>query len=158
MTAPTRAFPDDHAEATAIHAVPAQLGSCGFRLLLVREFRAEDAPPAFAFVEQHLVRTPHRLNRHGISFALTFRPEVMAALTVMLGRPSVRAGDGPAMRNPAWPTLAWASAPRHWADGTATLEWLADARFPDAASWTSFRERFAGPLAGRADLLTGDTR
>ncbi|WP_454917515.1 hypothetical protein [Xanthobacter sediminis] len=136
-----------HAEPAAIHAVPALPGPSGFRLLLLREFRGE-GPPAFALIDQHLLRAPHRLNRHGISFALTFRPEVMAALADMVGRPSVRDEAGRAARNPLWPGCGWWSAPRAWADGTGTVEWFATVRFPDAATWAAFRTRFAGRLAG----------
>lgn len=150
--------PSPHAGPDAIHAVPALLGPSGFRLLLMREFRGE-GPPAFALIDQHLLRAPHRLNRHGLSFALTFRPEVMAALADDIGRPSVRDGAGRPARNPLWPGLGWRSAPRMWADGTGTVEWFADVHFPDAAAWAAFRDRFAGRLAGRADApaLTGDT-
>lgn len=151
------ALPPPHGEPAAIHAVPAELGPSGFRLLALREFR-EAGPPAFALVEQHLLRAPHRLNRHGVSFALTFRPEVMAALSALIGRPCVRDGAGRPARNPLWPGLGWQSAPRTWADGTRTVEWCANVHFPDAAAWSAFRARFALRLAGwpEAPVLTGD--
>lgn len=145
------ATPPLHEEPTAIHAMPAELNDSGFRLLVVREFRSPDAPPAFALVGQYLLRTPQRLNRHGISFALTFRPEVMAALSEDLGRPSLRQDEGPARRNPRWPVLTWSSVPRLWADGTTTIEWCADAAFPEPAAWALFRARFADRLDGRLE-------
>src|SRR5271170_4473455 len=79
-------------EATAVHAVPAQWLECGFRLLVLRELRAENEPPAFAWIEQHLLRTPQRLTRHGLFFGLAFRPEIMAWLSEHLGRPSLARG------------------------------------------------------------------
>ena len=68
-------------EATAVHAVPAQWLECGFRLLILRELRTENEPPAFAWIEQHLLRTPQRLTRHGLFFGMAFRPEIMAWLS-----------------------------------------------------------------------------
>ncbi|MFG1395037.1 hypothetical protein [Xanthobacter agilis] len=148
---------EGHAEPTAIHAVPAQLGASGFRLLLLREFRGE-GPPGFALIDQHLLRAPHRLHRHGVSFALTFRPEVMAGLAEAIGRLSMREGVGPAVRNPRWPAFGWWRTPRTWADGTDTVEWFADVHFADAAAWVLFRTQFAEGLAGRppAPRLAGE--
>lgn len=131
---------------TAIQAVPARLGPSGFRLLLLREFTG-DGPSGFALIEQRLMRAPHRLNRHGLSFALTFRPDVMAELSGLIGRPSVRAGTAPATRNPLWPTFAWHRADRMWADGTATVEWSVDVHFTDATAWARFRAHFAHHLS-----------
>lgn len=139
-----------HQEPTAIHAVPAELRPAGFRVLLLREFRI-DGPPGFALVEQHLLRLPHRLNRHGVSFALTFRPEVMAGLSADIGRPSARDGAGRVARNPRWPTFGWCSRPRSWPDGTTTVEWLAEVAFPGAEDWAAFCARFAERLAGRLE-------
>ncbi len=81
-------------EATAIHAVPAQWLDCGFRLLVMREFHTGKEPPAFAFIEQRLLRTPERLSRHGLSFASTFLPGIMAWLSHCLGCPSLRDAAG----------------------------------------------------------------
>ena len=96
-----------HQEATAIHAVAAGRMANGFRLLVLREFRSDIAPPAFALIEQHLLRSPERKNRHGVSFASTFRPEIMDWLIAELGRPSRRAADGDARRNSRWPQITW---------------------------------------------------
>ncbi|MFG1403252.1 hypothetical protein [Xanthobacter sediminis] len=137
-----------HGTPTAVHAVPAELGPSGFRLLVMREFRAPDGPPGFALLEQYLLRAPHRLNRHGIAFALTFRPEVMAGLSEAIGRPALRDDAGRVGRNPRWPQLRWCAEQRHWADGTETAEWWAKVDFPDAAGWTAFRARFACRLDG----------
>ncbi|MFG1419468.1 hypothetical protein V5F38_18710 [Xanthobacter sp. V0B-10] len=139
-----------HETPTAVHAVPAAAGPSGFRLLVMREFRAPDGPPGFALMEQYLLRAPHRLNRHGIAFALTFRPEVMAGLSEAIGRSAVRDEAGRAGRNPRWPHLRWHAEPRRWADGTDTVEWWAQVDFPDAAAWAAFRARFAGRLDGAA--------
>jgi len=59
-------------QATAVDAVPAISLDCGFRLLVLRQFQVEGAPPAFALIEQRLLRAPQRFGRHGISFANTF--------------------------------------------------------------------------------------
>jgi len=72
---------------TAIHAIPAELCDCGFRLLMMRQFNAGAVPPAFAIIDQRLMRMPERRGRHGVSFAATFLPEVMSWLIDHLGRP-----------------------------------------------------------------------
>jgi hypothetical protein len=90
-------------EPTAIHAVPAQCLDRGFRLLILRELHTGEEPPAFAWIDQYLLRTPQRLSRHGLSFASTFLPEIMAWLTDLLGRPSLRASTGEPYRNSRWP-------------------------------------------------------
>lgn len=144
-------MPPDHAEAVAIHAVPAALEPSGFRLLVLREFPMAEGPPAFALIDQHLLRAPHRLARHGVSFALTFRPEVMADLSAAIGRPCVRDGAGRAARNPRWPCFGWSRAPRSWSDGTDTVEWWARVDFADPAAWSAFRTRFTERLAGRLE-------
>ncbi|WP_238121714.1 MULTISPECIES: hypothetical protein [unclassified Xanthobacter] len=145
--APTLSAPA-HTDATAIHAVPARLRPWGFEVLVLREFRPADAPPAFARIEQHLLRAPERLNRHGVSFALALRPEIVSALTGLVGRPSQRdAADRP-IRNPLWPALTWQARPYDWPDGTRTTEWWAQARFPTFAPWDALRRQFAPALAG----------
>lgn len=142
-------FPAAHAEATAIHPVPAVLEPQGFRLLVMRELQLEEgAPPAFALMEQGLLRLPHRLNRHSLFFANTFRPEIFAWLSAELGRPSQRDGAGLARRNPRWPALAWHRAPRAWPDGAASVEWSVSVHFPEAACWSAFRTRWQARLDG----------
>lgn len=138
-------------EATAIHAVPARWLECGFRLLILRELRTENEPPAFAWIEQLLLRTPQRLTRHGLFFGLAFRPEIMAWLSEHLGRPSLREGTGKPYRNPLWPVSAWHGEPRPWPGGTQTIEWFVDVVFQDQASWTAFRQRWHGRLMGKVD-------
>jgi len=140
-----------HALATAIGAVPAVEAEDGFLLLMLREFRQADAPPAFALMQQHLLRDAHRMGRHGVSFHLTFRPEVMAFLSTIVGRPALHDAEGKAQRNPAWPFLAWRSGPRDWPSGEHTVEWWAKVSFPHAAAWHAFRARYAERLAGRLE-------
>lgn len=109
-------------ESTCVHAVPSQQLPRGFRLLTLREFRNVTTPPAFAWVEQRLLRTPQRLGRHGLFFANTFRPEIMAWLSQLLGRPSVRTDAGQGRRNALWPAMAWHGEDRVWPDGARTVE------------------------------------
>jgi hypothetical protein len=137
-----------HQEATAIHAVPAARFARGFRLLVLRELRANSAPPAFAVIEQKLVRSPERRNRHGVSFALAFRPEIMDWLIEDLGRPSQHDRAGAACRNPRWPSLAWHCEARTWPDGVETIEWFAEVTFVDDASWAAFAARWRDRLSG----------
>lgn len=142
-----------HQEATAIHPVPVERFDRGFRLVVLREFRSETAPPAFALIEQHFLRSPERRNRHGVSFAVTFRPEIMDWLIADLGRPSQRTGDGPSQRNPRWPTLQWLCRERDWPDGLRSLEWLTEVTFADEASWLAFAQRWQRRLDGEYDTL-----
>jgi hypothetical protein len=137
-----------HQEATAIHAVPAVRTERGFRLLVLREFRAADAPPAFALIGQEILRSPERRNRHGVSFALAFRPDIMDWLIATLGRPSQREGNGDAQRNPRWPKFAWHCEDRTWPDGIATIEWYADVAFQDDAAWSAFAAHWSARLDG----------
>ena len=134
--------------ATAIDAVPARWLDCGFRLLVLRQFHIAGAPPAFALIEQRLLRTPQRFSRHGLAFANTFLPEVMAWLIDQLGRPSRRPAAGPARRNPRWPALGWHGEARLWPDGTRTTEWFVDVRFQDTATWTAFQAHWQRRLTG----------
>lgn len=137
-----------HATATEISAQPATLQEQGFRLLVLRQFPRPPAPPAFAVIEQAIVRSPLRPNRHGMAFAIAFRPEIVAWLSDRLGRPSVHDGNGRALRNPLWPQPDWTCADRMWADGTSTLEWSVEVRFPEAGSWQAFQASWQGRLAG----------
>jgi hypothetical protein len=133
-------------ESTCVQAVPSQWLAQGFRLLTLREFRNVTAPPAFAWVEQRLLRTPQRLGRHGLFFANTFRPEIMAWLSQQLGRPSIRTDSGPAHRNALWPAMAWHGEDRVWPDGARTVEWFVDVTFPHQASWTAFQQQWRARL------------
>lgn len=139
-----------HQEATAIHRVPVERFERGFRMLVVRELRSATAPPAFALIEQDILRNPERRNRHGISFAATFRPEIMDWLIAELGRPSQRSEEGEASRNPRWPAIAWLYEEREWPEGMHTVEWFAEVTFADDASWRAFEERWQRRLMGEA--------
>jgi len=140
-----------HQEATAIHAIPAQYLDYGFRLLVLRQFCPKGEPPAFAWIEQSLLRTPHRLSRHGLSFANTFLPEIMAWLGEHLGRPSLRASTGEPYRNSLWPTFTWHSEDRLWPGGIRTVEWSVEVNFQDEASWSDFQKRWHDRLAGKIE-------
>ena len=144
----------DISESTSVQAVPAQWLAQGFRLLTLREFRNVAAPPAFAWIEQRLLRSPQRVGRHGVFFANTFRPEVMAWLTEQLGRPSVRDDAGQPQRNALWPAMTWHGEDRTWPDGTITVEWFVDVTFPHETSWAAFRERWHVRLMGEDDGLS----
>ncbi len=142
--AATHVTPDD------IHALPAQWLERGFRLLMLRQLHAGTTPPAFARIEQRLLRTPERLSRHGLYFACTFRPEIMTWLSEHLGRPSVRQGeDGSARRNASWPDLKWHGESREWMEGHRTTEWFVDVIFPIETHWTLFQQRWLNRLMGR---------
>jgi len=147
-----------HLEATAIHAIPAEEIANGFRLLVMREFQSNAAPSAFAMIEQHLLRSPQRQNRHGLSFACAFRPEIVAWLSDYLGRPSSRDGEGRLMRNPRWPVLQWRWEDCCWPDGVATIEWFAEVVFRDEPCWRAFRQcwsrRLAGTIEGEGDPVS----
>ncbi|MBO0751538.1 MAG: hypothetical protein J2P53_05480 [Bradyrhizobiaceae bacterium] len=141
-----------HQEVSDIHAVPAQWLERGFRLLTLRELHNDTTPPAFAFIEQQLLRTPERRGRHGLYFGNTFRPEVMAWLVEHLGRPSRRErDDSPARRNASWPQLSWCSESRQWPEGQRTTEWFVDVVFPVEAHWTVFRRHWLDRLLGKVD-------
>jgi hypothetical protein len=152
LEARPEAYPKAHLDANCIHAVPAQWLERGFRLLVLRELRADAAPPAFAWIGQLLLRTPERLSRHGLYFGNAFRPEIMTWLIEHLGRPSVRdSEDSPARRNPSWPGLAWHQENRDWPDGLHTTEWFVDVTFPEEAHWTAFRQHWRDRLLGGRD-------
>jgi hypothetical protein len=135
---------------TCIDAVPSQALAQGFRLLTLREFRQPPGPSAFAWIEQRLLRAPQRLGRHGLFFASTFRPEIMAWLSGQLGRPSIRTDAGP-RRNALWPAMTWLGEDRMWADGMRTVEWFVDVNFPDQPSWAAFQQQWRSRLMGADD-------
>lgn len=143
---------DGAGDPTAISAVPAETISGGFRVLVMRELVLDDGPPAYAVIDQPLVRAPPRSIRHGVAFALAFSPAVMAWLTEALGRPAWRDGSGTPQRNPRWPALSWHRAPRRWPGGTSTTEWSADLVFPQAADRAAFASAFSDALAGQDPL------
>lgn len=138
-------------ESASVQAVPARPLEQGFRLLTLREFRNIGGPPAFALIEQRLLRAPHRPGRHGLFFANTFRPEIMAWLSQQLGRPSIRADTGQVHRNARWPAMTWHGEDRAWPDGARTVEWFADVTFPDETSWIAFQQQWHTRLMGEDD-------
>ena len=152
MSAPGRPPPpaaaSSHGEAVAIHAVPALALEHGFRVLVLRELAAGDGPAGFAVIEQALVRPPPRAIRHGVAFALAFRPEVVAFLSFHLGRPGERGPDDLPRRNPRWPSLSWHRAVRAWPDGAFSIEWSADILFARDDDRAAFARQFAAALAG----------
>jgi len=131
---------------TAIHAVPAELLDCGFRILMIRQFNSGAVPPAFAIIDQSLMRMPQRLGRHGVSFAATFLPEVMSWLIGHLGRPSLHDASGRSYRNPRWPVVCWHDEELTWPSGAHTVEWYAEVAFQDAASWMAFQAHWQDRL------------
>lgn len=154
MTLPafTLAVAPDHADATAIHAVPATETENGFRLLVMRELMSAEEPSGFAVIEQRLLRAPPRTIRHGVAFALAFGPKAVAWLSLHLGKPAARDADGTVIRNADWPQLAWRRQQRVWADGTHSIEWSADIRFSDPATREAFARAFAAELAGATPI------
>ncbi len=145
----TEALP---AEAASIDAVQAQWLERGFRLLTLRELHTGKEPPAFAWIEQHFLRAPQRLSRHGLYFASAFLPEIMAWLSESLGRPSLREANGKPYRNALWPVLSWHSEHRLWPGGGRTIEWFVDVIFQDEASWTAFQQRWHDRLMGKIEV------
>ncbi|SFK58528.1 hypothetical protein SAMN05444581_11141 [Methylocapsa palsarum] len=133
-------------QVTAIHAVPARLLNCGFRLLILRELRIGNDPSNFAWIEQNLFRKPQRLNRHGLSFATAFLPEIVSWLSETSGRPTLHSSTGAPCRNARWPVLAWRGEDRVWTRDVKTIEWFVDAVFYDDASWSAFRQRWRDRL------------
>ncbi|MDI4665165.1 hypothetical protein K9U40_12615, partial [Xanthobacter autotrophicus] len=140
--------------ALAVHAVPATALEHGFRVLVLRELAAGAGdgplagPAGFAVIAQGLVRPPPRQIRHGIAFALAFRPEVVAFLSFHLGRPGTRGPDDLPQRNPRWPTLSWHRAERAWPDGMRSIEWSADILFARDEDRAAFARQFRDALAG----------
>lgn len=150
---PPLAAARSHEEAVAIHSVPALVLEHGFRVLVLRELAAGDGPPGFAVIEQALVRPPPRTIRHGVAFALAFRPEVVAFLSFHLGRPGDRGPDDLPRRNPRWPSLSWHREERAWPDGARSIEWSADIRFAREDDRAAFARQFHAALAGgRSDV------
>ena len=148
-------FMTETPESLCVQAVPAQGLARGFRLLTLREYRNAAAPPAFAWIEQRLLRMPHRLGRHGVFFANTFRPEIMAWLSQQLGRPSIRTDAGQAQRNALWPAMTWHGEDRLWPDGMRTVEWFVDVSFPHQGSWAAFQQQWRARLLGEGeDILS----
>lgn len=136
--------------AGCVNAVPASWSPKGFRLLALRCFHSDTDPPAFAWIDQRIFRTPDRLSRHGLFFGAAFRPEIMDWLIVRLGRPSSRDG-GEARRNPDWPSVVWRGVERIWPDEARTTEWFLDVGFASEDASNAFRERWRARLAGGTD-------
>lgn len=147
-TRPDLAAAPSHDAAVAVHAVPAVALAHGFRMLVLRELADGDGPAGFAVIEQALVRPPPRTIRHGVAFALAFRPEVVAFLSFHLGRPGARGPDGLPRRNPRWPALSWHRAERVWPDGAHSIEWSVDILFAQENDRAAFARQFHAALAG----------
>ncbi len=134
-----------------VRAVPALILDRGVRLLVLREFRDLGQPPSLAWIQQSILRDVHRVQRHGIFFGCTFRPDIMQWLSELLGRPSLHPADypaSPAYRNPSWPTFSWHQENRMWDDDIQTIEWSADIVFIDQASFDAFIARWQDRLTG----------
>jgi len=140
-----------HESSGDVRAVPAQSLDRGFRLLVLREFRAPDQPPSLAWIQQYVLRDVHRVQRHGIFFGATFLPDIMQWVSEQLGKPSLHPADypaSPAYRNPAWPLFSWHKEERFWDDGLQTTEWFTDVTFVDEASFAAFLARWTERLKG----------
>jgi hypothetical protein len=137
-----------HAEATAIHAIPAQPLERGFSLLLLREYPTRERPSAFAFIDQSLMRSPERSVSHGLWFAGAFLPEIVAWLSEDLGRPTLHDAANKPHRNPRWPGQSWRSAERCWPDGVRTIEWSIEVAFDDDEGCARFQRRWGERLRG----------
>jgi hypothetical protein len=141
-------LPELASQPGCVNAVPAIATETGFRLLTMRAFQTPPDPPAFAWIDQRLFRTPERQTRHGLFFGVAFRPEIMDWLIKNVGRPSEHA-DGKARRNPNWPALRWRSEERRWEDETLTTEWFVDVEFTDDAGRRAFLDAWSDRLSGR---------
>ena len=146
---PTMAPKADPAD---IRPVPAESLDAGFRLLTLREFRSENEPSGFAWIDQQIFRTPLRPSRHGVSFGHAFLPEIMAWLSERLGRPSLRAGDGGVFHNPRWPVMSWHREDRLWPGGIRTIEWSVAVTFLNETLWDMFREYWYDRLTSAPDV------
>jgi hypothetical protein len=139
-----------HEVAGDVRAIPAQILDCGFRLLVLREYREANQPPSLAWIQQYILRDVHRIGRYGISFGATFLPDIMQWLSELCGRPSLHPPDYPASRayrNPAWPSLLWHQENRFWEEEKLqTVEWYADIIFVDRASFEAFMEHWKDRL------------
>lgn len=140
-----------HKEPTEIHAIPAEHRPQGVRILALRQFRDAGAPPAFAVIDQHILRKPVRNIPQGVFFAATFRPEVMDWLIAQLGNPSLRDKAGAPARNPRWPALTWQSEEELWPDGIGTIEWYVDIAFDEDRIAAQFRQQWRERLEGRME-------
>jgi len=130
---------------------PALVMANSFQLLVLRQFHRPSAPPAFAFIDQFLFRRPDRPSRHGTAFELTFVPEIVAWLIGEAGAPSFRDAAGRPCRNPDWPVLGWRTEDRLWPEEIRTVEWYAEAVFPDATLWVTFLNRWRERLERLTD-------
>jgi hypothetical protein len=150
VTEPSFALAAPLNEPGCINPAPAEWIAKGFRLLVLRCYHNESAPPSFACIKQQIFRTPERASRHGLHFGLAFRPEVMSWLIERLGRPSAADQNWP-RRNPQWPTVAWRSVSRNWPDAVFTTEWYAEVIFFSQEHADAFGERWSKLLAGELD-------
>lgn len=133
-----------------ISARPALVLANSFQLLVLRQFLRCSAPLGIAFVDQALFRRPDRPSRHGMSFELAFLPDIIAWLIREAGAPYRREGTGAPSRNGMWPQLKWQAEERCWAEDLRTVEWYAEAVFPDETLWTVFRNCWGDRLDGIA--------
>ena len=63
-------------EPGCINPAPAEKRALGFRMLTLRFYHHEGAPPSVAFIDQRIFRAPDRTSRHGLHFGLAFRAEI----------------------------------------------------------------------------------
>ncbi|MFO1124200.1 MAG: hypothetical protein U1E25_02195 [Methylocystis sp.] len=133
-----------------VNAVPALSIPKGFRLLALRCYHNDPEPPAFAWLNQRIFRTPERIGRHGLYFGVAFRPEIMDWLIARVGRPSSRESGKP-QRNPEWPSIIWQSAERVWPDNMRTTEWSIDVVFASEDAASAFRARWRERLSDVCD-------
>ncbi|ARN80996.1 hypothetical protein [Methylocystis bryophila] len=134
-------------EPGCVNPVPAEITARGFRLLTLRCYHSDSAPPSFAWIDQRIFRAPNRASRHGLNFGLAFQPEIASWLIDRVGRASL-AGHYPPQRNPEWPTTIWRSADRRWDDGMRTTEWFAEVTFASQNHAEAFEEKWRRRLAG----------
>ena len=136
-------------EPGCINPVPAEKSALGFRLLMLRFYHHDGAPPSAAFIDQRIFRAPDRASRHGLHFGLAFRAEIMSWLIEQIGRPSL-AGIHPPQRNPEWPTVLWIGADRRWPGEQRTTEWFAEVSFTSQSHAEAFAEKWSKRLAGES--------
>lgn len=134
-------------EPGCINPVPAEKTAWGFRLLALRCYHNDGAPPSFALIDQRIFRAPDRASRHGLHFGLAFRPEIMSWMIDRIGRPSL-GGDRLPRRNPEWPTIVWRGADRQWPDNIRTTEWFAEVTFASQDHAEAFELKWGKRLAG----------
>ncbi len=150
MTSPTSIREAMREEPGCVNPVPAEPMRLGFRLLVLRCYANDGAPPSFAWIGQRIFRTPERASRHGLHFGLAFRPDVMSWLTERFGRPSIVDEERP-RRNPRWPKTSWRCVERHWPEAVITTEWLAETLFASQDDADAFCEEWRKQLAGEFD-------